>query len=127
MGTKHYTELDVWQKAHALVMQTYQVIKGFPRSEAFVLTEQACKAAISIPANIAEGYGRRQARDKMRFYNHSEGSLQELSYYFLLAKDLGYLTDLKPLQVTIVAVESMLRRLIASIAQSLPLRVRRTP
>jgi four helix bundle protein len=122
MGTHHFTQMDVWKKAHALVLKTYQAIKSFPKSEDFVLTQQAIKAAVSIPANIAEGYGRRQARDKMRFYNHSEGSLQELGYYFILARDLGYISDIKPLQALLVDIESMLRRLIASIGRSLPRR-----
>ena len=119
MGTFIFTQLDVWKKAHELVLLTYRVTEAYPSKESFRLTHQSCTAAASVPGNIAEGYGRRHARDKMRFYNHSEGSLQELRYYLILAKDLGYLTDPEPLFDLVRDVESMLRRLIASIARTL--------
>jgi len=119
VGTFAFTQLDVWKKSHELALDTYRITEGFPRKEAFRLTHQACAAAASVPANICEGYGRRHARDKIRFYNFSEGSLQELRYYFILARDLGYVADLRKVFELICDVESMLRRLIASIGRGL--------
>jgi four helix bundle protein len=119
MGTFSFTQLDVWKKAHELTLRTYRLTESFPRKEAYRLTHQACTAAASVPANIAEGYGRRHAREKIRFYNIGEGSLQELRYYCILARDLGYLSTPEPFFDLIRDVESMLRRLIAAISRDL--------
>ena len=119
MGTHSFMQLDVWKKAHQLDLMTQKATESFPGSEAFRLTDQSCKAAASVPANIAEGYGRRQPRDKIRFYNHSEGSLQELRNHLIKARALGYLLDSEPFFKLIQDVESMLRRLIAAVARDL--------
>jgi four helix bundle protein len=63
---------------------------GFPRQETYGLTSQMRRAAVSIPANIAEGFRRRGKADKARFMNMAEGSLEESRYYLILAQDLGY-------------------------------------
>jgi four helix bundle protein len=120
MGTVSYTQLDVWKKAHELALATYRATEAYPAKEQQRMTDQSCRAAVSVAANIAEGYGRRKPRDKMRFYTHSEGSLQELRYYFILARDLGYLGQTERLFQLVVDVESMLRKLIAAIESSLP-------
>ncbi len=83
-------QLEVWREAHALVLDTYQLVSGLPDSEKFGLMSQMRRSAVSIPANIAEGFKRRGVADKIRFYNISEASLEELRYYFLLCRDLGY-------------------------------------
>ena len=119
MATFVFTQLDVWQKAHELALKTYRATDAFPRKERFRLTQQATTAAVSISANIAEGYGRRSPRDKMRFCNHSEGSLQELRNCYLLAKDLGYMVEADCPFDLIRDVESMLRRLISAIGRDL--------
>jgi four helix bundle protein len=90
MKTKSFKELIVWQKAHQFVLEVYNMTKTFPKEELFGLTSQFRRAAISIPANIAEGYRKRGKADKARFLNISEGSLEECKYYMILAKDLGY-------------------------------------
>jgi len=90
MKTKSFQELIVWQKAHKFVLLVYKMTKSFPKEELFGLTSQFRRAAISIPANIAEGYRKRGKADKARFLNISEGSLEECKYYLILAKDLGY-------------------------------------
>src|SRR5262245_27156093 len=120
MGTYLFTQLDAWVKARELVLATYRVTEAYPPKELFRLTDQSCRAAVSVAGNIAEGYGRRKPRDKMRFYNHSEVSLQELRCYFILAQDLGYLEKPESLFKLIVDVESMLRKLNGSIERSLP-------
>jgi len=90
MKTKSFQELIVWQKAHQFVLEVYKMTKTFPKEELFGLTSQFRKAAISIPANIAEGYRKSGKAEKARFLNISEGSLEECKYYLILAKDLGY-------------------------------------
>ena len=70
------------------------------------------RAAVSVPANIAEGYGRRRPLDKARFYTIAEGSAEELKYYLILTRDLGYLKDFEPLWHLAEDVSAMLRRLV---------------
>ena len=90
MKFKSFKELIVWQKAHQFVLAVYKMTKSFPKEEIFGLTSQFRRAAVSIPANIAEGYRKRGKADKVRFFNISEGSLEECKYYLILTKDLGY-------------------------------------
>ena len=85
-----FENLLVWQKAHQFVLNTYKMTLTFPDSEKFGLTSQFRRAAVSIPANIVEGYGKRSHADKARFYNIAQGSLNECRYYLRLANDLGY-------------------------------------
>jgi four helix bundle protein len=80
----------VWQKAHRFVLATYAITATFPRCEIYCLTSQMRRAAISIAANIAEGFTRRGAPEKIRFLNISQGSLEECRYYLILTQDLGY-------------------------------------
>jgi four helix bundle protein len=85
-----FRDLIVWQKAHELVLSIYQITKEFPRSEMYGLTSQIRRAAVSIPANIAEGFRRKGKRDKAHFFNIAESSLAETEYYMILANDLAY-------------------------------------
>ena len=87
---KSFRDLIVWKKAHELVLLTYQYSEAFPNKEMFGLTSQLRRAIISVAANIAEGFKKRGKRDKMRFLNIAQGSLEECRYYFILAKDLKY-------------------------------------
>jgi four helix bundle protein len=82
--------LIVWQKAHEFVLAVYPFSNAFPRKELFCLTSQFRRAAISIPANIAEGFGKRSSADKARFLNIAQGSVEECRYYLILSEDLGY-------------------------------------
>jgi four helix bundle protein len=79
-----------WQKAHRLVIKIYKLSKTYPKNEIFGLTSQLRRAAISVPANIAEGFKRVTLADKLRFYNIAQGSLEEVRYYLILSQDLGY-------------------------------------
>jgi four helix bundle protein len=85
-----FRDLIVWQKAHLFVLAVYGFTAGFPRQEIYGLTSQMRRAAVSIPANIAEGFRRRGKADKARFMNIAEGSLEECRYYLILSGDLGY-------------------------------------
>ena len=87
---KTFKDLVVWQKAHRFVLATYSLTASLPRSEIYCLTSQIRRAAISIPANIAEGFTKRGAPEKARFLNFAQGSLEECRYYLILIQDLGY-------------------------------------
>jgi four helix bundle protein len=90
LPAKTFRDLLVWQKAHRFVLAVYQFTGTFPRRETFGLALQARRAAVSIAANIAEGFARRSKLEKARFLNIAEGSLEECRYYLILAQDLGY-------------------------------------
>jgi four helix bundle protein len=87
---KKFTDLTVWQKAHAFVLSAYRLSASFPRSEIYGLTSQLRRSAVSIPANIAEGFKKSSSADKVRFMNIAQGSLEESRYYLILTNDLGY-------------------------------------
>lgn len=84
-------KLVVWQKAHAAVLEVYACTKAFPADERFRLTDQLCRAASSIPTNIAEGKGRQSPAEFRQFLIIARGSTEETRYLLLLAKDLGIL------------------------------------
>ena len=88
-----FQRVIAWQKAHAFVLAVYRVTNGFPEDERFGLTSQFRRAAISIEANIAEGYKKLSKADKLRFFNISQGSLEECRDYIILSYDLGYMSD----------------------------------
>ena len=87
---KDFQDLIVWQKAHQFVLSVYKVSGEFPSHEMYGLTSQLRRAAISIPANIAEGFKRKTKPDKARYMNIAQASLEECRYYLILVKDLGY-------------------------------------
>jgi four helix bundle protein len=86
-----FEQLVVWRKAHDLVLKVYQITSGFPKHEIFGLTSQFRRAVVSIAANIAESYAKKTKPDKIKFFNISQGSLEECRYYILLSKDLHYI------------------------------------
>jgi four helix bundle protein len=85
-----FKDLLVWQKAHQFVLNVYRISEDFPKTEIYGLTSQLRRAAVSIAANIAEGFKKRGLKDKARFMNIAEGSLEECQYYLILVQDLGY-------------------------------------
>jgi len=89
--TKSFKDIEAWKKAHQFVLDTYKFTEAFPKNEIFGLTSQFRRAAISIAANIAEGYKKKTNADKLRYYNISQGSLEECRYYIILSNDLKYL------------------------------------
>jgi four helix bundle protein len=86
-----YTKLKVFQKSDELVILIYKITKAFPKEELFGLVSQMRRAAISVVANIVEGYGRRNLKEKIQFYYMARGSLTELEYFIELSFKLGYL------------------------------------
>ena len=89
-AARSFRDLVVWRKAHEFVLAVYPFTAAFPKPETFGLALQLRRAAVSIPANIAEGFRRRGKADKARFMNIAEGSIEECRYYLILAKDLNY-------------------------------------
>jgi four helix bundle protein len=90
VAARTFQDLVVWRKAHKLVLAVYSFTAGFPKQETYGLALQMRRAAVSVPANIAEGFRRRGKADKARYMNMAEGSLEESRYYLILAQDLGY-------------------------------------
>jgi len=95
MKIKTFKELIVWQKAHQLTLEIYNITKNFPKYEEFILVNQMRRCVVSVPSNIAEGFKRKSLKDSLHFYNMAEGSLEELKYQLLLAKDLSYIKEEK--------------------------------
>jgi four helix bundle protein len=114
---KNYKELTVWQKAYRLCLDVYRFSREFPKEEKFGLTSQARPAAVSIPSNIAEGYGRKSTADYVRMLYIVYASLCELETQIMLAGDLGYLSDsgFANLSENLNEVERMLKALIRSL------------
>ncbi len=90
MNSKRFEDVEVWRKAHAWVLRIYKFTEGFPKHELFGLTSQLRRAAVSVPANFAEGFKKRGLADKIRIYNIAQGSLEECRYFLILARDLRY-------------------------------------
>lgn len=98
--TQSFKDIIAWEKAHYFVLQVYKVTHNYPAEERYGLCSQFQRAAISIPANIAEGYRKLSKVDKLRFMNIAQGSLEECRYYILLSKDLDYITEDKYNELT---------------------------
>jgi four helix bundle protein len=88
---KNFYDLHVWRDGHKLVLEIYRVTEKFPKEEQFGLISQLRRAASSITANIAEGFGRFHFKDKIKFYTQARGSLLEVQNFIFLAQDLKYL------------------------------------
>ncbi|MDD5655350.1 MAG: four helix bundle protein [Candidatus Omnitrophica bacterium] len=113
-----FEDLTVWKKSHELALEIYNLTKDFPSEEKFGLVSQMRKAAVSVAANIAEGFKRKGIKDKINFYNISQGSLSELQYYIILVKDLGYKIKIEKLDNLITDIGKMLNGLITVIGGS---------
>jgi four helix bundle protein len=121
MGVLSYRELGVWQKAMDFTVACYRLTGHFPRNETYGLASQLQRAAVSIPANIAEGAGRESTREYIHFASIAHGSLLEAETHVLLAERLGYLNSTQTTPVLTVAAEigRMLRGLMASLDRKL--------
>ncbi|OUO75211.1 four helix bundle protein [Bacteroides sp. An269] len=91
--TQSFKDIIAWQKAHQFVLFVYRMTNKFPAHERFGLCSQFRRAAVSISANIVEGYKKIGKADKLRLMNIAQGSLEECRYYILLSKDLNYITE----------------------------------
>jgi len=113
----NWKELKVWQKAHSLVIEIYKLTDEFPNAERFRLTDQLCRAAASVPANIVEGQSRQTTKEYVQFLYNARGSLEETRYHLLLAKDLELVDSdtYGRLETDYKAVSKMLNALIQSL------------
>ena len=116
---KNYKELKVWQRSYAVCIRLYQTTAKFPVEERYGLTSQIRRSAVSIPSNIAEGYGRRTTADYIRFLYIAYGSLCELETQIMLSSDLNYVTDgnIEDILMDISELERMLKALIRSLEE----------
>ncbi|HEY7352170.1 MAG TPA: four helix bundle protein [Terriglobales bacterium] len=114
---KNFRDLQVWRKAHSLALKCYSCTRDFPKHELYGITSQIRRCAVSIGANIAEGCGKRGNAEFQRYLGIAAGSSSELEYHFLLAHDLGLLSqdDYESLDASIVEVKRMLAGLIIKV------------
>lgn len=112
MKTKSFKDLIVWQKSYKLVLEIYKMTKGFPKTEIYGLSQQMRRAAVSIPSNIAEGYGRKHKAEYEQFLSIAYGSLSELETQYMLAVDLRYVGEDETIEELLKEVGSMLYRML---------------
>ncbi len=118
-----YKDLIAWQKSVALVTAIYSLTKSFPQEEKFGIVSQLNRASVSIPANIAEGWGRESSKNYLQFLRISRGSLMETETLLEISKNLGYIndTDFKTISKNIEEVSKILQGLIKGIQQKIKL------
>ena len=114
---RSFEDVIAWQKAHQFVLDVYRLSECFPRHELFGLTSQLRRAAVSIPANFAEGFRKVTTADKLRFYGIALSSLEECRYYLRLAKDLKY-GETEPLRSNLEEISKMLTSYIGKIRRN---------
>jgi four helix bundle protein len=114
---KNYKELKVWQKAYALCLVIYQMTKNYPSEEKYGLSSQIRRAAVSVPSNIAEGYGRKSIKEYTQFLYVAYGSICEIDTQLLLTRDLKYIGEkfYSEIRLQLSEVERMLKALIKSL------------
>ena len=117
---KSFEEMPLWQQAHALAVTIHEFSASFPRQEEYGLTSQLRRAAVSLPANVAEAFGRYHYRDKLNFYYHSRGSACEVRSHLLYARDVGYLAadDFNRIVHALETIVQQLNAVIATIRHS---------
>lgn len=113
---RSFEDVEIWKKADAWVLNIYKFSENFPKHELFGLTSQLRRAAVSVPANFAEGFKKLGKADKLRFYNIAQGSLEECRYYLILARDLNY-GEVTELQKDAEVISKMLDSYMRMIAK----------
>lgn len=115
-----FKKLQVWQRAHRFTMVLYEATGKFPKEEIYGLTSQIRRAAVSVPANIAEGCGRSSTAEHLRFLHISMGSASEVEYYLVLAHNLHFLDDTlyAQLERELLEVKRMLKSFIQKLKAS---------
>lgn len=114
-----FKDLEVWRAAHEYVLAIYKTTASFPKTEEYRLTNQLIRASISIPANIAEGCGRKTTAELIHFLTISRGSTEECKYFIILCKDLGYIhvEEFTTLSYSLDSIGKMLNGLLNSLKQ----------
>jgi four helix bundle protein len=118
---RNYRDLQVWKKAHDLTLELYRVSQRFPREEMYGITGQLRRAAVSIGANLAEGYGRRTSNELARFVRVAMGSASELDYHILLCRDIGLMSsdDFSISTAKLTEVRKMLTSFLQSVEEQI--------
>ncbi|HXY70576.1 MAG TPA: four helix bundle protein [Gemmatimonadales bacterium] len=122
---RSYRDLKLWQSGVTLALESYRVCARFPAAEVYGLASQIRRAAVSIPANIAEGYGRVHRGDYLRYLSVANGSLKEWETEMQIASDLGYVTPAE--QRALMARSTELGRMLRSLTAKLVRRPHPTP
>ncbi len=117
LPAKTFRDLVMWQKAHLFVLDSYKISESFPKQEMYGLTSQLRRAAVSIPANIAEGFKKSGKGDKVRYLNIAQGSLEECRYFLILIQDLHY-ADTKDISDRLDDISKMIDSYIQKIKNS---------
>ncbi len=117
MRVESFEQLEVWQKAHAMALHIYKITQDFPEEEEFGLILQMRKAATGVPAQIANGFERRNMDAKLALYREARASVEELRYYFILCRDLGYTINFDELATQGEQLARMVGGLVGSIAR----------
>ena len=114
---KDFRDLKVWEKAHKVTLEIYRITKQFPDDEKYGLVSQLRRCTASVPANIAEGCGKRGHGEFSRFLQIAAGSINELDYHLLLSRDLEYLgaSDYQRLREDVIEIRKMLASLIRKV------------
>ena len=111
-----FRDLQVWQKAHELVLDIYRITVQFPPHEMYGLISQLRRAVLSVASNIVEGFHRRSVHGSLHFYNMADASLEEVRYQLMVARDLGYIQEMEynTIELQAVSVSKLLRGWIQS-------------
>ena len=109
-----FRQLNVWQKAHKLVLEIYELTKKFPKDERNELASRMRSAAETVPVNIGAGFMRRDPREKEFYYKASQEGIEEIKYYLILSQDLGYIKDNDEILLAAMEVGRMLTGLVRS-------------
>lgn len=117
MKVESFEQLEVWQKAHAMALDIYKLTGELPEEEEFGLILRMRKAACDVPANIANGFERRQMAAKLSLYREARAAVEELRYYFILCRDLGYTIDFPKFSEGGEQLARMVGGLVGSIAR----------
>src|SRR5512133_294221 len=117
MKVESFEQLEVWQKAHAMALDVYKMTSGLPEEEEFGLILRMRKAACDVPANIANGFERRQMTAKLSLYREARAAVEELRYYFILCRDLGYTIEFEKFSQGGEQLARMVGGLVGSIAR----------
>ena len=117
-----FTGLHAWQEAHKLVLLVYKATEHFPSSEAFALTNQLRRAAVSITSNTAEGFSRRSSKEKAQFYSTALGSLTEIQNQILIGRDVGYIQNdsFDTLASQSIVVSKLINGLLKAVRNRIP-------
>ncbi|HUG80419.1 MAG TPA: four helix bundle protein [Bryobacterales bacterium] len=122
MSLKKFTDMDLWQVAHQMTLTIYRMTNSFPKHETYGLASQMRRCAVSVPSNVAEGWGRRSTKDFLRHLAIANGSVEELRYFLILAGDLAYCSqdDVAELISNVDRIGAMIAALERSLSKRLP-------